>query len=302
MSKRFFHSFVIIPYVFTSTLFSCAFEDAGKIDLIKGVLHEGMYRIEDNKGLVIENNDIGKILETLLSKPLGNELFQKLKELSTEHSCIIKLEGPMGFIAGLQKIVKKDNGKSIWTINCSHVPMTRFIAVKREENVFEFFKVEVPPYIILAHELMHYLLRLENYSAGINGGKYSDKTFLNSLIGKITSENIISLFGSAKNAKGQAYDEFSVIVGHDYTINGKSVFLGETLFLQEYLGTSNCFLCYGHSNKLNDELRKSEIAEKIVNLSLVQGKIATTIATQEDLEKIENVGKGKSVIAKKVEE
>ena len=128
---------------------------------------------------------------------------------------------------------------------------------------------------------------------------YNHRQFLNShKQDLIDFKNICKLFG---NSSQEAYDELSTIVGHNYTINGESVFLGETLFLQEYFETSNCFLCYGHSNDLN-ALLNSKIAEEIVNLPFIEGKIATTNATQEDLEKIENVGKGKSVIAKKVEE
>lgn len=75
------------------------------------------------------------------------------------------------------------------------------------------------------------------------------------------------------------------IVGSNYEIEKNSVFLGETVFLQEYLGTSNCFLCYGHSTS-DTKLLSLEIIEEIINLEGIKGKVATNNATEDDLTKI----------------
>lgn len=202
------------------------------------------------------------------------------------HACIIKVIRPILGQAELQKILRKEGSKNIWTLNCSLTPMERIIAIKKSQDVFEFYKIQVPTYIILAHELLHYLFRLENYGSGIKEGKFVERVFLNSLAGKISDPSIALLFGDTEKAEKQAYNELVAIIGSNYKIGEDLVFLGETVFLQEYLKTSNCFLCYGHSTRFNTRLFSLEIIEEIINLEGIRGRIAVNNATEDDLAKI----------------
>ncbi len=146
MIKNFF-CFLYGIHVFTSMLFSCKFDNDTEIDLIKNVLHEKMYEDYDSF-IEIKDKTIGKMLKQLLDSHYGFSLFQKLSDLSNDHTCIIKIGGPLGRIAGLQKRVQKEGQKNVWTLNCSFYSMKRIIAVKKMQDVFEFYKIEVPPYII----------------------------------------------------------------------------------------------------------------------------------------------------------
>lgn len=46
-----------------------------------------MYETCDD-GIKIKDSDIGKMIEDLLDKPYGFLLFQKLRDLSSEHACM----------------------------------------------------------------------------------------------------------------------------------------------------------------------------------------------------------------------
>ncbi len=296
--SRIFLYFLYSICVFTSISFSCVFKDGGKIELIRSVLYEEMYESCDD-GIRIKDSDIGKMIGDLLDKPHGRLLFQKLRDLSSEHACIIRVIRPMFGQAGLQKILRKEGPKNIWTLNCSLTPMERIIAIKKSQDVFEFYRIQVPTYIILAHELLHYLFRLENYEHGIKEEKFVERVFLNSLAGKISDPSITLLFGDTEKAEKQAYDELVAIIGGNYKIGEDLVFLGETVFLQEYLGTSNCFLCYGHSTRFNARLSTLEIIEEIINLDGIKERIAVNNATGDDFRRIcdksEGGGKGEFI-------
>lgn len=85
--------------------------------------------------------------------------------------------------------------------------MERIIAIKRSRDIFEFYKIQIPPYIILAHELLHYLFRLKNYNCGIDEEKFKEKIFLNSIDVQTLNSNTVLLFGDTRTAIKKAYDD-----------------------------------------------------------------------------------------------
>lgn len=274
--------FSLIFALYNTFIGAVCFTDTIRVRILKNILDPEMYEASEST-ITINNPDIGILFKELFETKNGFLLLEKLSVLSKKLNCRIQILKPLGSIAGLQKMPIFKDEKLVWTLNYSQATMPRIIAIKNLDQSYDFHIISVPPFIILAHELLHYFLRLETLTPGI---KFIERSFITGNKDKMSDSKIIQLFGTTKTASGQAYDELSVIVGHEYKTQEDCIFLSETLFLQEYLGTSNCFLCYGHSPNLKPELLMTELANQVVSLSLLKGKIATEAATKENLEKI----------------
>lgn len=271
---RFFITFTTLLHA--KSIYACDFTDPVVVKLLENIFDSSMYNktraLEDtNDTLKMENQKIGNWISLLLGKPKGRILLEKLAEFSSSKGYKLKINIiANSFLIGLQR--KPSEG--VWHLQMMDVSVPRMVWVKLPEGSFCFGVVNIPPYIVLAHELLHYLLRLESPTP---------ETFLTNFEIKDFPSEIIPVFGDGKTKKKQAYDEFSVIVGYKY---GKD-FLSESVLLQEFLGTTNCFLCYGHSLKLSSLLTQ-KLVNQVIGLPSLEGLIATECATEEDLIKIKN--------------
>ena len=286
--------FSLIFALYNTLIGAVCFTDTIRVRILKNILDPEMYEASEST-ITINDTNIGLLFKELFETKNGFLLLEKLEVLSKKLNCRIKILKPLGSIAGLQKMTVFKYEKWVWTLNYSQATMPRIIAIKNLDQSYDFHIINVPSFIILAHELLHYLLRLETLTPGI---KFIERSFITNNQSRISDSTIIQLYGTTKTASGQAYDELSVIVGHEYKIQKDCIFLSETLFLQEYLGTSNCFLCYGHSPNLKSELLTTELANQVIKLSLLKGKIVTEAATEGDLEKIaSHIVRKKSALA-----
>lgn len=284
--------FSLIFALYNTLIGAVCFTDTIRVRILKNILDPEMYKASEST-ITINNTDIGLLFKELFETKNGFLLLEKLEVLSilTKHKIKITKEKRTALWPNLFG----DN--FFLTLNFSE-RLHRYIAIVFKDNIIVFKKVEIPNYIGFAHELLHYFQRLE-WLASNDVLQYNNKTFLSQHANLLTGkQNLCRLFGDGNNASGQAYDELSVIVGHEYQIQKDCIFLSETLFLQEYLGTSNCFLCYGHSPNLNSELLTTELANQVIKLSLLKGKIVTEAATEGDLEKIaSHIVRKKSALA-----
>ena len=112
----------------------------------------------------------------------------------------------------------------VWILQMMDAVVQHMLTIKYPGGSFYFRTVNILPYIVLAHELLHYLLRLES--------SFPENFLKNFNLEDFPSE-IIPVFGDSKTKKKQAYDELSVIVGYKY----EDEFLSKTVSLQELLGT-----------------------------------------------------------------
>lgn len=250
--------------------FSYADDFQGEVkEWLKNILCSEMYK-ETSDTLSI-GDEIGKIFTCLIKTRNGRSLLERLSDLSQ------KINFKLNFLPGIRTALLPrlvDGNFVIWLKEKES--FERIIAIKRSETTFDFFKVTIPKFIAVAHELLHYLQRLEwLYELKIKNGStptYNNQQFLRAhrTVLKFSS-NVCELFG---NKSEEAYDEISTIVGHLYKTDEDFIFLSETVFLQEYLKTSNCFLCYGHSTRFNTKLSTLEIIEEIIDLDGIRGRIA----------------------------
>jgi hypothetical protein len=110
---------------------------------------------------------------------------------------------------------------------------------------------QLPPYIMLSHEMLHMLLRLDYILAGLslpiqekvadikNGNLKLFNEFLDITYSQLSPlvqmKSFFELWGAGETQR----EELIVILGGIYTMETKTFILGETQFLREHYGNNN---------------------------------------------------------------